>query len=66
MAGGRFNRTGIEALYRSRSTQTALDEYKQGALAAYVVAWDGSWNEWDFALAPSRSHRQENPAVVEA
>ncbi|MER9124276.1 RES family NAD+ phosphorylase [Mesorhizobium sp. M0959] len=31
MDGGRFNRPGIEALYLSRATQTALDEYKQGA-----------------------------------
>lgn len=33
--GGRFNRAGVEALYLhlylSRSTQTALDEYKQAA-----------------------------------
>ncbi|RUW26547.1 RES domain-containing protein, partial [Mesorhizobium sp. M1E.F.Ca.ET.041.01.1.1] len=28
--GGRFNRPGVEALYLSRSAQTALDEYKQG------------------------------------
>ena len=42
--GGRFNRPGVEALYLSRSTQTALDEYKQGAsivppatLAAYKI-----------------------------
>lgn len=44
MDGGRFNRLGIEALYLSRSPQTALDEYRQGAsitppatLAAYEV-----------------------------
>jgi len=42
--GGRFNRPGVEALYLSRSTQTALDEHKQGpsivppaTLAAYKV-----------------------------
>ena len=42
--GGRFNRPGVEALYLSRSTQTALEEYKQGAsitppatLAAYKI-----------------------------
>lgn len=42
--GGRFNRPGIEALYLSRSAQTALEEYRQGAsivppatLAAYEV-----------------------------
>ena len=42
--GGRFNRPGIEALYLSRSTQTAIEEYKQGAsiippatLAAYKI-----------------------------
>ena len=42
--GGRFNRPGIEALYLSRSAQTALEEYKQGAsitppatLAAYKI-----------------------------
>lgn len=42
--GGRFNRPGIEALYLSRSPQTALEEYRQGAsitppatLAAYKV-----------------------------
>lgn len=29
--GGRFNRPGIEALYLSRSAQTALEEYRQGA-----------------------------------
>ncbi|MDF3216799.1 MULTISPECIES: RES domain-containing protein [Mesorhizobium] len=44
MDGGRFNRPCVEALYLSRSTQTALDEYKQGAsivppatLAAYKI-----------------------------
>ncbi|ESY90285.1 hypothetical protein X741_27915 [Mesorhizobium sp. LNHC229A00] len=42
--GGRFNRPGVEALYLSRSTQTALDEYRQGVsivpaatLAAYKI-----------------------------
>jgi len=42
--GGRFNRPGVEALYLSRSPQTALEEYRQGAsitppatLAAYTV-----------------------------
>lgn len=30
--GGRFNRPGVEALYLSRAPQTALDEYRQGAL----------------------------------
>lgn len=42
--GGRFNRPGVEALYLSRSAQTALEEYRQGAsitppatLAAYKV-----------------------------
>ena len=42
--GGRFNRLGVEALYLSRSAQTALEVYKQGAsitppatLAAYKV-----------------------------
>lgn len=42
--GGRFNRPGVEALYLSRSAQTALEEYKQGAsitppatLAAYKL-----------------------------
>lgn len=42
--GGRFNRPGVEALYLSRSPQTALEEYRQGAsitppatLAAYHV-----------------------------
>lgn len=42
--GGRFNRPGIEALYLSRSAQTALDEYRQGTsitppatLAAYKI-----------------------------
>jgi RES domain-containing protein len=42
--GGRFNRPGVEALYLSRSAQTALEEYRQGAtiappatLAAYHV-----------------------------
>lgn len=42
--GGRFNRPGIEALYLSRSAQTALEEYRQNAsivppatLAAYKV-----------------------------
>jgi RES domain-containing protein len=42
--GGRFNRPGVEALYLSRSPQTALEECKQGAsisppltLAAYHV-----------------------------
>lgn len=42
--GGRFNRPGVEALYLSRSAQTALDEYVQGAsitppatLAAYKI-----------------------------
>ena len=42
--GGRFNRPGFEALYLSRSAQTAFEEYKQGAsitppatLAAYKV-----------------------------
>lgn len=42
--GGRFNRPGVEALYLSRSAQTALDEYRQGAsitppatLAAYKI-----------------------------
>lgn len=29
--GRRFNRPGIEALYLSRSPQTALEEYRQGA-----------------------------------
>ncbi|EXL04915.1 hypothetical protein BG36_09465 [Aquamicrobium defluvii] len=29
--GGRFNRPGVEALYLSRSAQTALEEYRQGA-----------------------------------
>jgi RES domain-containing protein len=43
--GGRFNRPGVEALYLSRSAQTALEEYRQGAsltppatLAAYKVS----------------------------
>lgn len=43
--GGRFNRPGVEALYLSRSAQTALEEYRQGAsitppttLAAYILA----------------------------
>lgn len=42
--GGRFNRPGVEALYLSRSAQTALEEYRQGAsiipsatLAAYKI-----------------------------
>ena len=42
--GGRFNRPGIEALYLSRSPQTALEEYGQGTsitppatLAAYLI-----------------------------
>lgn len=42
--GGRFNRPGVEAIYLARSTQTALEEYKQGAsivppatLAAYKI-----------------------------
>lgn len=42
--GGRFNRPGVEALYLSRSNQTALEEYRQGAsitppatLAAYKI-----------------------------
>lgn len=42
--GGRFNRPGVEALYLTRSAQTALEEYKQGAsitppatLAAYKI-----------------------------
>ncbi|RRH89352.1 RES domain-containing protein [Mesorhizobium tamadayense] len=42
--GGRFNRSGVEALCLSRSTQTAPDEFKQGAsvvppatLAAYKI-----------------------------
>jgi len=42
--GGRFNRPGVEALYLSRSPQSALEEYRQGAsitppatLAAYRV-----------------------------
>jgi RES domain-containing protein len=30
--GGRFNRPGVEALYLSRAPQTALEEYRQGAL----------------------------------
>ncbi|WP_348630931.1 RES domain-containing protein [Mesorhizobium sp. M4A.F.Ca.ET.022.05.2.1] len=29
--GDRFNRPGVEAIYLSRSTQIALNEYKQGA-----------------------------------
>jgi len=29
--GGRFNRPGVEALYLSRTAQTALEEYRQGA-----------------------------------
>ncbi|CAN7681381.1 RES domain-containing protein [Pararhizobium sp. LjRoot235] len=29
--GGRFNRPGIEALYRSRAPQSALEEYRRGA-----------------------------------
>lgn len=44
MDGGRFNRPGVEALYLSRSPQTALKEYWQGAsivppatLAAYKI-----------------------------
>jgi RES domain-containing protein len=43
--GGRFNRPGVEALYLSRAPQTALEEYRQGALitrpatlAGYVIA----------------------------
>lgn len=43
--GGRFNRSGIEALYLSRSAPTVLDEYRQRAsitppatLAAYKIA----------------------------
>jgi RES domain-containing protein len=46
--GGRFNRPGVEALYLSRTAQTALEEYRQGAsitppatLAAYKVAVSG-------------------------
>lgn len=42
--GGRFNRPGVEALYLSRSEQTAIAEYKQddilvppGTLATYLV-----------------------------
>lgn len=42
--GGRFNRPGVEALYLSRTPETALAEYRQGAsitppatLAAYYV-----------------------------
>lgn len=42
--GGRFNRPGVEALYLSRSAQTALEEYRQGTsitppatLAAYGI-----------------------------
>ena len=45
--GGRFNRPGVEALYLSRTPQTALEEYRQGAsiappatLAAYRVTLD--------------------------
>lgn len=29
--GGRFNRPGVEALYLSRSVQTALEELRKGA-----------------------------------
>jgi RES domain-containing protein len=43
--GGRFNRPGVEALYLSRTAQTALDEYRQGGsitppatLAAYKIS----------------------------
>src|SRR5271168_1375760 len=43
--GGRFNRPGVEALYLSRTAQTALEEYRQGAsiippatLAAYKIS----------------------------
>jgi len=45
--GGRFNRTGVEALYLARAPQTALEEYRQGAsitppatLAAYKITLD--------------------------
>lgn len=44
-AGGRFNRSGVEALYLSTEPQTALAEYKQGStlpqpatLVAYALA----------------------------
>nr|WP_250889066.1 RES domain-containing protein [Mesorhizobium sp. dw_380] len=32
--GGHFNRPGVEALYLSRSAQTALDEYRQAPASA--------------------------------
>jgi RES domain-containing protein len=32
--GGRFNRPGVEALYLSRTVETALEEYRQGASIA--------------------------------
>lgn len=42
--GGRFNRAGIEALYLSRTPQTALEEYRQDSslvppatLASYIA-----------------------------
>src|SRR5699024_4480017 len=31
IGGGRFNRPGVEALYLAEATQTALEEYRQGA-----------------------------------
>lgn len=43
--GGRFNRPGVSALYLSRTPNTALEEYRQGAsvvppatIAAYLVS----------------------------
>jgi len=32
--GGRFNRSGVEALYLSRAAPTAFEEYRQGASIA--------------------------------
>lgn len=45
MVGGRFNRRGLEALYLSRSIETAVAEYRQsskllapGTIATFLVA----------------------------
>lgn len=45
IVGSRFNRPGVEALYLSRSVQTALEEYRQGVSVvppATLAAYKGS------------------------
>lgn len=57
--GGRFNRSGVEALYLSRSAQTALEEYKQGSS---ITA--SPWKLADLVITAGFSAEREKVVVM--